>query len=285
MANKGHKVEVFCGSFNENSSTTKNNVIVHRILCIDRQYFYKSVLDKFKLQHAIQAFDIVESGEYLADGFDIRKDYPTVPFVVKLHTPIFLVMQLQLTYDNWIKRTRFILGGLLSLKLNRPYWIFDSKNDKEKWLTQSATLVSSPSISLGNIVSKKWNIERNKIETISYPYVPSEELLTIPIETATNTVTYIGRIEIRKGVIALAFAIKLISKLRPFAKFRFIGKTVSSPRNGVDMKQYLQDILRGTDIEFMDNISLECIPKALSKQISIFFQVFGRIFQTCVWRL
>lgn len=268
MAQRGHNVVVFCGSIKENSTINTYNLTICRVFCTDRVLFNSAVLSAFGKLNQNVHFDIIESGEYMADGYLIQKKYSDIPFVVKLHTPGFLVHSLSISYDNWFKRIRFMLGGILKFQINKPYWIFDNNKDDEYFMTKNATAISSPSVSLGNIVAQKWKIRRIDIENLPYPYIPSIELLNIPIQTKTNTITFFGRLEIRKGVIDIAKAIPTVLKQFPNINFRFIGQNMASPKVGVDMKQYLKNNYIGdfeNNVSFIDSILPNQIPQMLAQ--------------------
>jgi len=49
------------------------------------------------------------------------------------------------------------------------------------------------------ILTRLWRLPRERICRIPNPYVPSPDLLSIPTDTQTRTVTFVGRLEVRKG--------------------------------------------------------------------------------------
>ena len=61
---------------------------------MDRIKFRRVVAPVFSQRHAISNFDVVESAEYFADGYEILQQHPEIPHVVKLHTPTQLIRRI-----------------------------------------------------------------------------------------------------------------------------------------------------------------------------------------------
>ena len=257
MTQRGHHVEVFCGSLDRTISEEYEGVRVHRILSKDRRIFCQEIVPCFTKRHIEISFNLIESPEYMADGLNIKLIYPTLPLIVKLHTPTFLLYNITFKHEALSKKARFIIAGILkNKKINKPYWKHVSnENDAEYRIVKLADQVHTPSISLGDIVSRKWKIKRNDIQNVPYPYIPEEKLLYIPLDTYTNTVTFIGRFEIRKGLVALCKAIPLVLKKHTEVKFRFVGSNSSlSPITGMDMRSYIEFQLKNCkdNLEFAE---------------------------------
>src|SRR5690606_14000126 len=100
-------------------------------------------------------------------------------------------------------------------------------------------------------------IDKNRIEHIPNLFSPSQEILSHPINTNTKTVSFVGRLEVKKGVLDLASAIPEVANQIPEVKFRFIGRSCPSPSAGIDMKSYLLKKYRNLEanIEFVDHVS------------------------------
>jgi glycosyltransferase involved in cell wall biosynthesis len=88
-----------------------------------------------------------------------------------------------------------------------------------------------------------WNLDRTQMVEVPYPFVPPPELLTIPVESTTATVGFVGRLELRKGVIDLAKAIPEILQRFPNTSFLFVGASERSPIDGVSMQEYIAGAL------------------------------------------
>lgn len=256
MKNRGHTVEVFCASYERTVSEWYEGILVHRIRCgePERMKFSGLILQSFSERHTVAPFDLIESPEYSADGLAIKQQYPDLTLIVKLHTPHYLIRTLSCHYDTFYKRAYYILANMMTGKFVRPYWLYlKKKNDPDFHILALADQIHTPSVSLGQIVLKKWGISQNKIVLIPYPYIPKPELLSISTDTDRNVVTFIGRLEVRKGLVALCKAIPLVLQKKPAVKFRFSGATAASPVPGMDMMTYITQQLESctSNIEFL----------------------------------
>lgn len=257
MQRRGHLVEVFCASSERTTSEYYNEIFVHRVKCLDnnRFHFSKAILTVFTERHSIVQFDIIESPEYSADALSVKLHYRQLPLVVKLHTPHYLIRQLSCYYDNWHVKLRFILGGIKRGKIVRPYWLYlKTQDDPDYQITKLANQIHTPSISLGDKVSNKWKIKPDCIYHVPYPYIPEEALLKIPPGTSNNTVMFVGRLEVRKGVVEFCKAIPLVLKQNASIKFRFCGPVAASPLPDINMKIYIERQLHRfkNNIEFLE---------------------------------
>lgn len=243
LAERGNHIEVFCPSLIRDDSTeVENGLLVHRIKS-DRDTFTKAILNKFTERHAIITFDLIESPEYGADGIEVFKKFPNIASVVKTHTPSFLMNTMNPGHKpSLFTIIRKIIGALrranLKLLEPKPYL---RQYDDEYHIAQSANFITTPSKSLGQIVSKEWLIEEKRILLQPYPYIPSQQLLEIPIEkTTSKIVTFVGRLETRKGLLVIKDAIPKILKVDPEITFHFIGRPMVSPVPNYNMEEYLK---------------------------------------------
>ncbi|WP_324671903.1 glycosyltransferase family 4 protein [Hymenobacter sp. GOD-10R] len=292
MKSRGHDVEVFCGSPTRTVSETFEGILVHRVLT-DTGKFPKDVLSIFQKKHEEHAFDLIESPEYSGDGYEIKKRFPSLPMVVKLHTPAAFILALDNSYSSkkisLYRKGRHMLGGLLKGEIREGYWkkgVWRNKATDIDYLTTAlADQIHTPSTSLGDIVSKKWAISRSHILNVPYPFVPAEEFLKIPIcATQTKNVTFIGRLEIRKGLIELAKAIPYVCEAVPDVKFKFVGKPVHSIIPGMSMDEYIKKQLVGYEsrLEFTQATPKD-IPSILSNtDVCVFPSIWENFPNVCL---
>jgi glycogen(starch) synthase len=273
MRSRGHDVEVFCASPIRSIYEIYDGVTVNRVHTSDTKEFAKLVLAVFENRQQEKAFDIIESPEYNGDGYEIKKQFPAIPLVVKLHTPTYFIKELDSHYQKQsvtnYQKFRYVLGGLLRGQMRKHYWRDwewrKSEHDIDYSITCLADQIHTPSVSLGDIVSKKWDIDRSKIFDVPYPFIPSREFLRIPISNTslTKNVTFIGRLEIRKGLVELAKASPYVCKAIPEVKFKFVGKPVHSFIPGVDMKEYIKSQL----IDYKDHLEFAQVTASEIPQI------------------
>lgn len=242
----GHKVVVFAGTKKEESFW--ENDFVYRIPCRNTEDFDDNTTPHFKHIHEDIGFDIIEGTDYSAWGLSIKKQYPEIPLVLKLHTPSFLVDLLQFQPLAFQQKLRFIFGALRRFKI--PHLPVEPKIKDylhEVNIFRIADAYSSPSKS---ILSKlvEFNVIDHKTPSFILPIPLSinENILKIEsrkVLTSVNII-FIGRLEIRKGVIELSNAIPLILNKHPDIKFTFVGRAANSPKKQVDMISYLSKKLQ-----------------------------------------
>ena len=273
LAQRGHQVEVFAGSPQSELAQTQtealpcnHSLIVHRYGVTNRTEFAERVGLAFAQRHEQIAFDVIEGPDCGAEAAAAVRRVPDIPLVVKLHTPQYLLHQLGKLPLSWPAKTRMTLGALRRGKLPQPPPVYDRQTDAEYWHTQAADRVAAPSMAIGQRILDDWAIPPDRVVPVPYPYCPSPELLSIPVQTQTQRITFIGRLEVRKGILDLAKAIPRVLRRYPQAQFRFVGPPWPSPVPGLDMQQYLTQRLgrHRSALEFTGGVSLTDIPNYLA---------------------
>jgi len=266
LCGKGHHVEVFTSSPTRCGTVVEDGILVHRIEEVDQQKFSKSIGQIFAERHIATRFDVVEGPDLLAQAQEVIRLFPDIPLVVKLHTPLFLLDKLNDADTHFLVKIRRFLGPIKRGK-NPLKSLYNPQKDIEYLHAQDADEIVVLTQSMADIVLKTWKLDTRKICHIPNPYIPSKELLDIPVNTQIGAITFVGRLEGRKGVIDFAKAIPLVLRRHPEIKFRFVGRPVDSPMNGLNMQQYLEEhILKRCkqSIEFTGAVSPEEIPSILA---------------------
>jgi glycogen synthase len=126
--------------------------------------------------------------------------------------------------------------------------------------------IVAPCRAIADITARMWHLDRSRMVEVPNLFIPPAPLLAIPVETAANTVGYIGRLERRKGVIDLGRAIPLVLKRFPSARFLFAGATQDSPAPGVSMEDYLKGIIGAgmSQVTFMGKVEHGDMDKVFS---------------------
>lgn len=191
-------------------------MVVHRIKHeIHKVDFAQPIVQMFADRHRKIGFDVLEGPDYDADSRLAVQLVPDIPLVVKLHTPWAILNQFKKPSLEEVVRKKI---SLYRRGINP--WV-----DMERAHALTADEIAAPSQSIGSKLIKLWRLNPQKVNVFPLPYIPSPESLNIPVNTLTNTVSFIGRLEIRKGVMDLALAIPLILAKHPQTKFRFVGAT------------------------------------------------------------
>ncbi|AFZ36140.1 glycosyl transferase group 1 [Stanieria cyanosphaera PCC 7437] len=287
LSNKGHYIEVFSGSFNENKIQKDNQVIIHRIKASKRQEFTKQVGTIFAQRYQQIKFDVLEAPEIGAEAAEAIKLVPEIPLVVKLHTPSYVLQELFYTPPSFQMKLRRYFGALRRGNIPKPFhnYSYNPDNDLERIYTLKADEITAPSLAIANKLNIDWQVDKQKVIHLPNPYIPSQKLLDIPIKTQTNIITFIGRLEIRKGILDLAKAIPLILNKEPKTKFRFVGSSLPSPNPKLDMHQYLEKKLKLflPSLEFIGNLPLEKIPSILAEtDICVFPSIWENFPYVCL---
>lgn len=269
MQQRGHLVEVFAGSPYRAGSFADGEVLVHRVQCQNRTEFVTAVASSFAARHQVIQFDVLESPEIGAESQVISAQHPNLPLVVKLHTPTYLIQQVNYVPPTMGMQMRRVIGALRRRQrptlMAKPDYV--SRQDPERSQALNADLITTPSVALGEELVRTWQLNPAKIHVVPNPYLPTAALLEIPVETHTDRVTFVGRLEIRKGVLELAAAIPPVLKRHPGVRFRFVGAAWPSPQPGLDMQQYLQKRLHPyrQQLEFTGAVPPDAIPTILAE--------------------
>ncbi len=274
MALRGHQVSVFCkGDIDE--VVLNKNKIVYYINSVDPASFKEDVLGRFEEIQKKENFDVVECSEYGADALRIKENHPSLPLVVKLHAPKFLIIRFNNLYYNYLIYPNFCTDDYLTI-LKKYYWLLRKKklrknifkysktSDEEYKLASVADAVCSPSNKLAEVIKKDWRITK-KIAIVPNVYIPDESLLKQPLSEKFQTFVFIGKLMVLKGVLDLCKAIPIVLKKHPTIKFIFVGEALNSPQNGVEMDEYIKNQLADyiESLQFKGSVLLSEIPYVL----------------------
>lgn len=277
---RGHSVEVFAGSRSrEGVEPEPNGVLVHRISLAMREEFSQRIAPVFAQRYHQVGFDVLEGPDYGADAAGSVQLVPEIPLVVKLHTPRIIFRQLrEADVGSWVTwRERL---GALRRGINPR-----TTEDLERHHALRADVIASPSKAIAETLIRLWQLDPQKVHLFPCPYRPSPDLLKIPIQTQTHRVTFLGRVEARKGVLDLAKAIPQILKQCPKAKFRFVGKSGQSPKPAQTMQQYLEQQLWACRhaVEFTGSVPLDKVPLMLGDtDVSVFPSLWDSFGLVCL---
>jgi glycogen(starch) synthase len=268
MAARKHDVEVFTSSAaTQYTKQRSKNYLVHLVPSKNIDDFRSAVVPIFNSTHEQRPFDAIESAEYGADGLLVKMKHPDIPLVVKLHTPHFLVGQLNFRMPSFFTKARFITGSFLRGRIPKLYWKEAIKVDDEKIIYDLADKVTSPSLSLAQIVINEWG-NRN-IAVLPNPYIPSAEMRNITRKPTDRKcrVLFIGRLEQRKGIYDLLAAIPKVLKQDSSILFSFAGSDQRSYKKNVSVKALMLEELRpySQNIEFLGHLDNAKLNNILSQ--------------------
>ena len=287
MAEQKNEVHVFAGSNNRNGSESSNGYMVHRIQSANGNDFREKVLKVFSAENEKVPFDIMESPEINGNAWEIKKKFPSIPLVVRLHAPDHLVESLKKTYLPFLAKLRFVLGSVRRFKFDLGYWRpYDKSVDRDYRFIQLADHITAPSQAMRNWAVINWQIVPDKITVIPNIFSPSQDLLNIPIaeKTKYKRIVFFGRLNVLKGLVNATKAMKKILKKYPDWHFRVIGDDGPGPNNNVTMRNWMKMQLKEVikQVEFMNGIDYEDLPAAISDaEIVLLPSLFESFSYTC----
>jgi glycosyltransferase involved in cell wall biosynthesis len=262
LAARGHAVEVFThdgGADGQQTADVRVNVVD-----ADRKRFAEAALTAFAKRHAAAPFDVVEGPEYGADASSIAAAFPHIPLVVKLHTPTFLIDEINRSYVPRWRKARFMIGALRRGHMPKPLGAYDPETDIERAHALGASEITAPSQAIMSLLASRWALPTDRLSHVPYLFVPTRALLDAPVETRTNRITFVGRLEARKGVIELAQAIREVLSRAPAARFRLIGRSLPHPATGEDLQLYMRRVIgSNAAVEFSGAIPYSELPTYL----------------------
>lgn len=255
LAAAGHDVEVFTST--AKGEVTAKGYMVHAISCARQTDFAQDVVECFAARHKVRPFDVLEGAEFGADARVIARSFPDLPIVIKLHTPTSLISRIALSYVPLLARMRPIIGALKRGSMpSRMFRIDPQAEANERSLTLRANLVTAPSQAILDLVGNKWDLPADRRLLVPNAFVPPKELLAIESESNTRNVLYVGRLEVRKGVLELADAIPRICARRPDTRFVFLGRTLPMPGARHDVKEEMLRRIGSwrTNVDFIEAV-------------------------------
>jgi glycosyltransferase involved in cell wall biosynthesis len=283
MAARGHEVEVFT-SAPADSLALQAGVAVHAA-SVEWHHFPRAVASLFARRHIARPFDVIEGPDFGAQAMEVGRSFPDLPLVVKLHTPTFLIDEIGHTYLSRARKARFVLGGLRRGRLPSPYWRYDPAGDPEREHALAASEITAPSRAILELVRCRWTLDSGRLVHIPNVFDSPEDLLALPLATKTGRITYLGRLEARKGVIELAKAMRLVLTRAPATKFRLVGRSLPHPSTNEDLAVYMRRVLGpfAGAVEFIGGLPYSEVARALGDtDICVFPSVWENLPYVCL---
>lgn len=259
LASLGHEVHVIAGTSDEEKEYKDGPVFIHRIK--QRNIFALWRLEKIfpmvmlfyslrvsqKIHELVDRFhiDIVEAPEWRAEAFWYSFN-KKVPLFIKFHTPLFVTEKL-----NHTKRT---------LKNEIIKFL-------EKRASTNADYYSAPSHQMAEIIADIYKINLPEIKVLPLP-INTDSFKPAQDGAAQNEriVLYVGRFEVRKGILVLADAIFQIQSQMPDVKFIFIGKDIYSIEHKTFLKKFIVNKSKyPSKITFIDHMDRDKVIEYYTK--------------------
>jgi glycosyltransferase involved in cell wall biosynthesis len=279
LRDRGHHVEVFVSGPRNGSGDDENGIRVHRVAEANRLSFADAIAPVFAARHTAVSFDVLEGPEYFADARGCVAAVPNIALVVKLHTPSYVLWRMNEGSSRW-RVLRHRLGSLL--RGIHPYW--HPRSGVEYAHACQADEIATPTKSLGELAMRDWGIPADRISFVPNAFTPPKALLEISPDTRSHIVTYIGRLEVRKGVLDLARAVPRILTEHPNAIVRFVGRSTEI-KPGVECVDRLNEMLRthGPSVQFPGAVPADQIPRVLAEtDVCVFPSIWENFPNVCL---
>jgi glycogen(starch) synthase len=262
---KGYRVSIFCGTKESSYQIIKNNFSVYRVKADTKEDFRVEVVNIFSKVHQQNEFQILESPDYGADGYLIKQLYPSIPYIVKLHTPTYLINYFN-NYFYQYGRHKNIFHKLNKLFITKIQRNLDG-DDIEYRNVKVANFIISPSRALAIRVSKDWRLKHSSIKILPNPYQNNIISLDQNSNFIGHRVLFIGKLSIIKGLIEFPIIIEKVLEQFPNVKFTFLGEDCFSHIEGLSMKDYILRVCNKhlSNIEFTGKLDYNETLNYLSK--------------------
>lgn len=236
LAARGHDVEVFTSGDARHEAT--GGYAVHTAPG-PREDFAEAICPVFSHRHGIRPFDVVEGPEYGADASAVARAFPDLPLVVKLHAPSFTIQASNDSYVGLKTRSRYYLGAFRRGRWPDNPWQYDPARDGERLHALAADEIAANSRATAERVGEVWGLPRDKTSVVPLSFIPPRALMQVDPCGETESVLFVGRLEVRKGVIELAEAVPLVHEVLPCVRFRFVGRDLPHPADRAPVSEHI----------------------------------------------
>ncbi|MBJ6119798.1 glycosyltransferase family 4 protein [Pontibacter sp. BT310] len=285
LIKKGLDISVFCGSFTQQKFYYDNGVKVHSIKCTNPETFKFNVVAPFLAEHNKTPFDLMESPEIHGNAAEVKKHLPSLPLVVRLHAPNYLVEKLKKTYTPFVAKIRFFMGALRRGRWDLGYWRkYDYKSDPDYNFVIRADAIIAPSNAMKEWAVSNWNINKVSIEVIPNVFYPDKAFLNIERPTYHKRIVYFGRLNVLKGLVGATKAMRVFLSKNPDWTWKVIGNDGPSHIFNLSMRQWMKKHLKEVtnQVEFIDGVTYEQLPYELATvDIALLPSLFESFSYTC----
>ena len=286
MSEYNWDVHVFAGTDKVSYDETEEGCIIHRIHCNHAVDFKTCVLLKFSEEHIDTPFHLIESPEINGNAWEVKKKFPSLPLVIRLHAPSSLIENYSNSYIPFSTKLRFLAGALRRFRWDPGYWRkYKKYADDDYQFTKLADHIIAPSGIMKKWVLKNWAFDEDKIMILPNLFNPPVSLLKIPVSANKyKTVIFFGRLNVLKGLVNATRAMVKILKKHPDWRFKIIGEDGQGPTPGSSMKAWILKEINpvSEQVSFYPGFAYEKIPLLLYEgEIVILASLFESFSYTC----
>jgi glycosyltransferase involved in cell wall biosynthesis len=271
LATNNVDVHVFAGSLFQCSTNVENGIKVHRVFCKGPQDFQKNVVDVFQQHHILSPFQLIESAEIHANALLIKKMFPELPLIVRLHASNWLVENMKKKYMPLQNKLRFFIGALRRGRWDLGYWRkYEPAKDEDYLFVKQADYITAPSNQMKDWVCTHWKVNPSQIQVLENPFVEKELFKTARTNNEEQAVIFYGRLNVLKGLITATKAMKHILNSNPGWKWIIVGEDGAAADGRISMKKWMEKQLNevNSQVNFHETVSHIHLASYL-KQVSI----------------
>ncbi len=262
------EVHVFAGSNIKTRNSIENGIYIHRVLCTGPQEFQQNVTAVFKMLHTNEPFQLVESAEIHANAQGIKRKFPSLPLIVRLHASNYLVENFKKKYVPFQNKLRFFLGALRRAKWDLGYWRkYDHRQDLDYLFVKEADYILAPTWQMKAWAVANWKIDQANIRILENPFVEDEAFKTALTNNEEKAIIFYGRLNVLKGLITATKAMKHILINNPDWKWIIVGDDGTAADGKTSMKVWMENELKevSKQVLFFENIVHDSIPNYLKR--------------------
>ena len=252
LAQAGHRVTVIAGGSEDTVRESQDGVRVVRLKWEPPVRFLWQIRpllrNLLKLSrtcrtlHQEEPFQIIEAPEFQAEAYYLVSD-KLAPIITKLHTSGLFLWDLEAKAlgKNPVKHT--LARAMIRLTRDRL----------EKRVIRQADRIHAPSLAISQVTQQMYGVTSGHIDLFPYPFYPSKSMQGSTRED--NTILYVGRLEVCKGVHLFSRIIPEVLRDFPEARFVFLGRDSWYKKN-FSMSQWLRQELgpRFQNCEFLGEV-------------------------------
>ncbi len=266
LSSRGHHVHIFTSG----EADTRQGVgqcLTVTTLAGSREDFQARAGEAFRLESDAAPFDVLEGPEYRCDAAMAAALVPEVPYVVRLHGPTFTIDRSNAKYVSRRSRLRYAAGALRRGRWPTNPWKLDPYIDPERSNALASDGILANSQATAKECSRYWEIPADRFEVVPYAFTPPAALSALSPLPGGSTILFLGRLEVRKGVIELAKAVGKVVAAQPDVRFVFVGRSIPHPDNGKPLVDHLKALTApwSKNVEFIEGVPYSEVPSLFEK--------------------